>query len=70
MNGQCNCCGREKDLRFGACYDCSDSESLIESGMDMYDNPAPKIEGMSLSMSMLQHILRKYISIKTKPTKE
>ena len=65
MTGQCNCCGRIKDLRLGSCWDCADSESIIEDGTDMYDVVPSKIEGMSISMSKLQYILRKYMSIKT-----
>lgn len=65
MTGQCNCCGRTQDLRLGSCWDCANSESIIEEGTDMYDESPPKIEGMSTSMSKLQFILRKYISIKT-----
>lgn len=68
MKGQCKCCGRTSDLRFGACWDCAECESVIEDGTDMRDVPPPKIEGLSPSMSKLQYILRKYMSIKTKPT--
>jgi predicted ATP-dependent serine protease len=57
---QCKCCKREKDLRFGFCFDCADAESIIEEGVDMYDKEIPKQEGMSTSMSKLQHILKLY----------
>lgn len=57
---QCICCKREKELRFGSCFDCADAESIIEEGLDMYDKEVPKQEGMSTSMSKLQHILKLY----------
>lgn len=62
MNGQCKCCGRKQDLRLGFCFDCAECESIIEEGSDMYDKLPPKIEGMSMSMSKLKHILKKYIN--------
>ena len=65
MKGQCNCCGMVKDLRLGFCFDCADCESVIFDGTDMRDVPPPKIDGMSPSMSKLQFILKKYISINT-----
>jgi len=61
---QCKCCNRDLDLRFGFCFDCADAESIIEEGVDMYDKPIVKQEGMSTSMSKVQHILKKYGVVK------
>ena len=58
--GQCQCCKREKELRFGFCFDCANAESIIEEGVDMYDEEIPKQEGMSKSMSKVYHILKLY----------
>jgi len=59
----CICCQRNDridDLRFGVCFDCATAETIIEEGFDMYDNPIPKIQGMSPSMSKLYAILKLY----------
>lgn len=61
---QCKCCKREKELRMGFCFDCVDSESIIESGIDMWDDEVPVKEELTSGMSKLQHILKKYITIK------
>lgn len=63
MTGQCKCCHRTIDLRLGFCYDCVEAESIIVDGVDMYDKEIEKKEGLSSSMSKLQHILRNYIKI-------
>lgn len=63
---QCKCCEREKELRFGYCFDCVESESVIVEGVDMYDNEITKDEGMSMSMSKLKYILKKFNVIKNK----
>ena len=63
---KCKCCNRNRsknDIRFGFCFDCADGESIIQDGLDMYDKEIPKEKGMSLSMSKLQHILKKYIKL-------
>ena len=57
---KCQCCKREKDLRFGFCFDCAEAESIIEEGVDMYDKEIPKQEGMSKSMSKVYYILQLY----------
>ena len=57
---QCQCCKREKALRFGFCFDCANVESIIEEGVDMYDEEIPKQEGMSTSMSKVHYILNLY----------
>ena len=67
MTGQCICCGRTQELRLGVCWDCAEAESVIEDGTDMRDVAPPKIEGLSMSMSKLQYILRKYMKITTTP---
>jgi hypothetical protein len=56
----CKCCNREKDLRFGVCFDCADAESIVVEGVDMWDNEIPKQEGLSTGLSKVQHILRLY----------
>ena len=56
----CKCCKREQDLRFGFCFDCANVESIIEEGVDMYDEKIPKQEGMSTSMSKVYYILNLY----------
>jgi len=63
---QCKCCERELELRFGFCFDCSDAESVIVDGVDMYDNEITKDEGMSMSMSKLKYILKKFNVINNK----
>jgi hypothetical protein len=57
---KCKCCNRERDLRFGVCFNCADAESVIEEGVDMWDKEIPKIEGLSTSLSKLQYILKKF----------
>jgi predicted MPP superfamily phosphohydrolase len=47
----------------GFCFDCVEAESIIVEGVDMYDKPPPKVEGLSQTMSNLQHILKKYVKI-------
>jgi hypothetical protein len=59
----CICCQRNDridDLRFGVCFDCATAESIIYEGMDMYDKPIEKKEGMSFSLSKLHYILKIY----------
>lgn len=60
---QCKCCKREKELRMGYCFDCVEAESIIQEGVDMYDQEITKKENLSLGMSKLQHILKNYIQI-------
>jgi hypothetical protein len=60
MENNCNCCGRNLELRFGVCFDCADAESVIVEGVDMWDKEIPKIEGLSTSLSKLQYILKKF----------
>ncbi len=57
---KCRCCSREKELRYGFCFDCADAESIIVEGVDMWDNKIEKQEGMSMALSKLQHILKIY----------
>jgi hypothetical protein len=63
---QCKCCERELDLRFGFCFDCANAESVIVEGVDMYDNEITREEGMSMSMSKVKWILKKFNVIKNK----
>ena len=58
---QCKCCNREQELRMGFCFDCVESESVIQEGVDMYDTEIPKKEGLTIGISKLQYILQKYI---------
>ena len=60
---QCKCCKREKDLRMGYCFDCVEAESIIQTGLDMYDDEIQKVDGLTKGMSKLQHILKNYMSI-------
>lgn len=60
---KCKCCGREKDLRLGYCFDCVEAESIIETGLDMYDEEIKTKDGLTKGMSKLQHILKNYIKI-------
>jgi hypothetical protein len=57
---QCKCCEREKELRFGFCFDCADAESVVADGVDMYDNEIIKENDMSTSMSKVKWILKKF----------
>jgi hypothetical protein len=61
---QCKCCNREQETRMGFCFDCVESESVMVEGVDMYDTEIPKQEGLTLSMSRLQYILKKFNLIK------
>ena len=58
---KCECCGKEKDLRFGFCYDCVEAESIIEEGRDMYDEELSREEkaGMSKSMAKVKFLIKK-----------
>lgn len=60
---KCKCCGREKDLRLGYCFDCVEAESIIQTGLDMYDEEIKTKDGLTKGMSKLQHILKNYIKI-------
>lgn len=63
---KCKCCDREKELRFGYCFDCAECESVIKDGLDMWGEPINNnIEGASKYMSRLQYILEKYKKKKT-----
>jgi hypothetical protein len=31
---QCKCCKREKELKMGYCYHCSEAESFIQEAID------------------------------------
>ena len=68
MNGLCKCCNQQKDLRLGICYDCADCESIIEEGLNMFDQEPAKIEGYSPSMAKLRYILERF-NIVTPPNK-
>jgi hypothetical protein len=57
---KCKCCKREKELRFGVCFDCADAESVIVEGVNMRDNEIPKKEDLSTGLSKVQYILSKF----------
>ena len=57
---KCICCGREKELRFGVCFDCANAESIIVEGADMWDEKVKPIEGLSEGLSKVHHILNLY----------
>jgi hypothetical protein len=61
---KCKCCNREKDLRFGFCFDCANAESIIVEGVDMWDKEVPKEQGLTNGMSKLKHILKFYSLVK------
>jgi len=61
---QCKCCKREQDLRMGYCFDCVEAESIIETGLDMFDSEIKKVDELTKGMSKLQHILKNYIDIR------
>ncbi len=61
---KCKCCNREKDLRFGVCFDCTNAESIIVEGVDIWDNEIPKQHDLSTALSKLQHILTLYEVVK------
>lgn len=63
MRNNCSCCGRHMETRMEFCFDCVEAESIIVEGLDMYDKEIPQKEGLTKSMSKLQHILRRYIKI-------
>lgn len=58
---KCLCCQRQMETRMGFCWDCVESESVIEEGTDMYDKEIPKQPQLTNGMSKLQFILKKYI---------
>ncbi len=33
----CQCCGKDRDLRMGHCFACVEAESIINDGVDMFD---------------------------------
>jgi hypothetical protein len=62
---QCKCCEREMELRMGFCFDCADAESVIVTGVNMWDEDV-KQEGMSTALSKLKYILNIFDIIKNK----
>jgi len=61
---KCKCCGHEKELRMGVCFDCANAESIIVEGVDMWDKEVPKQEGLSTGLSKVQYILKLYGVVK------
>jgi len=64
MQEVCKCCEQPKDLRLGVCFDCADAESVIADGVDMWDEEIPKLDGMSIHLSKLKYILKKFKVVK------
>ena len=64
MANKCKCCERELELRFGYCFNCVDAESVIVEGVDMWGEEIQNEEEMSLSMSKVKWILKKFDVIK------
>lgn len=60
---KCNTCNREKgpnNLRFGTCFDCADAESIIASGLDMYDKgPRGDSAPAKTTMDRLKFLIQK-----------
>lgn len=63
---QCKCCKREKELRMGYCFNCVEAESVIQEGVNMFDEEIPIREGLTKGMSKLQYILEKYVTLTIK----
>jgi hypothetical protein len=64
MTRECKCCGRIKECRMEFCWDCVESESVIEEGLNMYDEKVPEYHGLSNSMNKVKYILNKYLYTK------
>lgn len=60
MEMKCKCCNRQEELRMGYCFDCTDAESVIADGINMFDQDIPKRDNESISMSKLNYILTKF----------
>ena len=58
---KCECCGNERELRYGFCFDCVEAESIIHEGRDMYDEELTRKEknGMSKSMAKVKFLIKK-----------
>ena len=52
------------NLRLGICFECATFESLIQDGIDMYDNEADKKINGSPSLNILRNILEAYRVVK------
>lgn len=64
----CKCCERDvsgNDTRFGICWDCAESESIIANG-DKKIEKSEDLEDHSIHMSKLKKILKTYGVIKNK----
>lgn len=57
--GLCVCCDREKDTRYGVCFECAGFEALVEEKKDMDDNKVVmKISGYSESLNIVRAIIK------------
>ena len=55
---KCVCCNKEKELRYGCCFECAGFESLISEKLDMNDKPIEKVlENQSESMNIVHAII-------------
>ena len=64
MTQECKFCKQVADTRMGFCFDCVEAESVIQTGLDMFDCEIEQVDGLSKGMSKLQYILKKYNVIK------
>lgn len=52
MTGDCKVCGAHRDLRMGVCFDCVEMESIIATGLDMYDRGLDKAQDVPAKTAM------------------
>lgn len=57
----CACCKKiTSDLRYGVCFDCTEAESIIFNGLDMYDNSVQdKMQKASPAMNKVRFLIEK-----------
>lgn len=56
----CKVCGRNLELRAGACFDCAEFESLIVDKVDMFDEPVKKEISGTEELNILHQIMKRY----------
>jgi hypothetical protein len=62
----CKICGRKLELRESVCFDCAEFESLIMTGLNMYDNPVERELDNTEAMNILYQIMKRYGVIKAR----
>lgn len=45
-------------MRLGLCFDCATAESVIEGGIDMYDQEIEFKDGISRAASKVRYIIK------------